>query len=102
MGKRQANTPRSQIHSVLRRLFLRSRERAAAIKREENSCERCGKKGSKEKGREVMINVHHRDGIGNWDKIIDMIYEELLCNPDGLEILCKPCHDAQHEDVEDV
>ena len=77
-------------------LFLRSRERAAAIKREGNTCEKCKRKGSKAKGREVHIQCHHRDGIGNWEAVIDLIFAELLCHPDRLEVLCRECHKGEH------
>lgn len=73
-------------------LWLRSRERAAAIKREGNTCQRCGKKGSKAKGREVKMQVHHVAGIGRWEQVIDLIFAELLCNPALLEVLCVDCH----------
>ena len=92
MGKRQPGTPRSKVRAALRLLSLRSRERAAALKREGYCCERCGVKQSKAKGKEVAVQVHHREGIGNWDKVIDLIYEELLCSPDKFEVLCKLCH----------
>jgi len=99
MGKRLPYTPKSKIRNALRLLFLRSRERAAAIKREKNTCERCGAKGSVAKGREVAIEVHHRDGIDNWGVVIEAVYKHLLCHPDGLEVLCKDCHSK--EGVED-
>jgi len=102
MGKKLPNTPRSRIRSALRQVFLRSRERAAALKRESNTCQCCHKKASKAKGREQKVEVHHMSGhITNWDKIITMVYEELLCHPDYLEVLCKKCHLEQHENEKD-
>lgn len=92
MGKRLPNTPRSKVRSALRQLFLRSRERAACLKEAQYTCARCGAKQSKAKGQEVAVEVHHRAKILNWDKLIDMIYEELLCDPNNLETLCKSCH----------
>jgi hypothetical protein len=97
MGKKLPYTPRSRIRSALRQAWLRSRERNAAIKRERNTCESCHKKGSAAKGREVKITVHHKHGIGNWEKVIDMIYEEILCPPDNLTVLCSACHDNEHK-----
>jgi hypothetical protein len=84
----------------LHRLFLRSRERAAAVKREKNTCQRCKRKGSTAKGKELKIQVHHKDGIGNWNKVIDMIFEEILCHPDKLEVLCVDDHDKEHQEKE--
>ena len=92
MGKRLPNTPRSQIRSALRRLFLRSRERAAALKRDGYTCQCCGVKQSKANGREVKVEVHHKDGVVNWTEIFDCVYEHLLCDPSKMETLCKECH----------
>ena len=92
MGKRQPNTPRSQIRSALRRLFLRSRERAARLKMDGYTCQLCGAKQSKAKGKEVAVEVHHKAGICNWSIIFDMIYDQLLTHPCDLETLCKKCH----------
>jgi 5-methylcytosine-specific restriction endonuclease McrA len=89
--KKLPHTPTSRIKNDLRRLWLRSRERAAAIKREGNTCQRCGKKGSVAKGREVTIEVHHIEGI-RWDEIVEYIRLRLLIDPSGLEVFCKDCH----------
>jgi predicted HNH restriction endonuclease len=96
--KKLESTPRSRIKNAIRNVFLRSRERAAAIKREHNTCQRCGVKGSVAKGKEQKIVVHHRSGIGNWDKVIDVVYEEILCHPKYLDVLCPDCHKKGHED----
>jgi 5-methylcytosine-specific restriction endonuclease McrA len=77
-------------------VWLRSRERAAAIRREKHTCQRCHRKGSEKKGHEVKIQVHHKDGIANWDAIINLIYEQILCDPQFLEVVCVQCHDAEH------
>lgn len=97
MGKKLPNTPRSRVRAALRQVFLRSRERAAALKRESNTCEHCKRKASKAKGKELSVEVHHRSGILNWNEIIDLVYEQLLCDPSLLEVLCKECHDKEHE-----
>jgi len=91
MPKKQPNTPRSRIRAALRQLFLRSRERAAALKEAGYRCQRCGVKQSKAKGREVSVEVHHKSGINNWDVLFDAVYRHLL-NKDDMEVLCRECH----------
>ena len=92
MGKRLPYTPRSKIRNVLRRyVWLRSRERAAALKRTGYHCTECGKKQSKAKGKELSLEVHHLDGA-HLEYIIDEIYKYLLCPPDRLMPLCGDCH----------
>jgi 5-methylcytosine-specific restriction endonuclease McrA len=85
-------TPRSRIKGFLRQIFLKSKERAAALKRDNYTCQKCGKKKSQKKGQEVKVEVHHKKGIKVWDDIINMIYDELLCDPKDLETLCRDCH----------
>lgn len=92
MGKRSPYTTNTQIKSALRRLFLRSREHAAALKRDSYTCQKCGVKKSKAKGKEVSVEVHHRSGVLNWDEIYKCIREYLLCDSEQLETLCKECH----------
>ena len=92
MGKRLPYTPNSKIRSALRMLFLRSRERQAAIKRDHYSCVKCGAKQSRAKGKEVYVEVHHKWGICNWDALFEAVRLHLLCNPDFLETLCVGCH----------
>ena len=92
MGKKLPTTPRSRVRSAIRRVFLRSRERAAAIKANKHCCAHCGIKASVAKGREVKLEVHHTAGIGNWEKVIDAIFEEILCKPELMLPLCKACH----------
>ena len=93
--KRLPTTPRSRVRAALRQLWLRSRERAAAVKREGGCCERCGVKQSRAKGREVAIEVHHRDGI-DWEALVDMVFARLLVDPSRLEVLCRECHGKEH------
>ena len=97
MGKRLPYTPNSQIRSALRRLFLRSRERAARIKADGYTCQRCGAKQSKAKGREVKVECHHKDGVCNWDALFDAVREYLLCDPENMETLCSECHKNDHD-----
>ena len=85
-------TPKTIIVRQLRQLWLRSRERGEALKRAGYACEKCGVKKSAAKGKEQKIEVHHKEGVCNWDKIIEVIREQLLCSPDKLEALCPECH----------
>ena len=95
--KEEGRTLRSVIKGNLRRLFVRSKERAFALKREGYCCEVCKAKQSKAKGREVALEVHHRSGkITNWAHLIDEIQKELLCNPNNLKVLCEGCHGKEH------
>ena len=91
-SKKLPHTPASQIRSALRRLWLRSRERASALKRDNYSCVKCGVKQSKKKGAVVKVEVHHLDGVLNWDELIWSIRDDLLCDPKNLETLCRSCH----------
>jgi hypothetical protein len=97
MSRKLPTTPRSRVKNALRALWLRSRERAAAIRREHNTCQRCGAKGSVAKGREVSIQVHHRDGIGNWETVVDAVFRGILVDPLRLDVLCRECHSETHE-----
>lgn len=92
MGKRLPTTPRSKIRALIRQGFLRSRERAACLKAAGYCCEICGVKQSKAKGREQKVEVHHREGIGNWETVINLIFEEILCSPVKMQCLCPECH----------
>lgn len=95
MGKKLLTTPRSRIRAMIRQTWLRSRERAAALKAAKYCCNRCGVKQSKAKGREVRLNVHHVHGITAWDIIIDLIVTKILAAE--LEVLCVECHDEEHK-----
>jgi predicted HNH restriction endonuclease len=88
-------TKKSQIRSALRLMWLRSAERAEALKNYHYACNQCGVKQSKAKGREQKVEVHHKDGVCNWDEIIQLIQEQLLCDPEKLEVLCPECHDLE-------
>ena len=85
-------TKKTQIVHALRLLWLRSRERAVALKRDGYRCQECGVKQSKAKGHVQRVEVHHRAGSCNWDRIVAVIHEELLCDPCELEVLCPRCH----------
>lgn len=95
--KKLPTTPRSRVRQSLRKLWLTSRERAKALKNAKYTCSRCGVKQSKAKGKEQKVEVHHKAGkIGNWEAVIDMIFAELLCDPELLEVVCPECHDIEH------
>ena len=94
---RKPVTPASQIRSALRQLWLRSRERGQAVKDQHNTCQVCGRKGSVAKGREVKINVHHKNGV-RWDNLIQLIRDQLLQTPDDYECQCEECHVKHHKE----
>ena len=96
MAKRQPGTPKSQIISALRMLFLRSRERAAVLKRDNSTCWTCKKKASKAKGREVSVEVHHIEPV-SFDILVELVRQELLVNPNHMMTLCKSCHKLEHK-----
>ena len=87
-------TPRSRTKGMLRQLFLRSSERTAVLKRDNYTCVKCGKKQSQKKDHVVKVVVHHKKGIV-WDQIMELIYKELLCSVDMLEVLCVDCHSSE-------
>lgn len=98
MGKKSIHTPRSRIRSALRQLWLRSRERAKAIKRDKYTCQHCMRKQSRAKGKEFYVQVHHIKPIDDdWEYVIDLIYERILVDSDSLKTLCIECHDKLHE-----
>jgi predicted HNH restriction endonuclease len=99
MSRRLPHTPSSQIRTAMRRLWLRSRERAAALKATGYCCAECGKKQSRAKGRECSLEVHHIYGVTNWAEIEAAIRRYLLVSPDELVPLCKACHQAKHNEV---
>ena len=84
-------TPKSRVRACLRQLWLRSRERAAALKRDDYTCQDCGKKKSTRKGQVIKVEVHHLDQI-DWSRIEEYIYRHLLVDPKKLIVLCKECH----------
>lgn len=97
MAKKLLSTPRGKVRSSIRMLFLRSRERAKALKDAGYTCACCGVKQSKAKGKEQAVEVHHKEGIGNWEAVINHIFEEILCDPSKLQVLCPDCHKKETE-----
>ena len=98
-SKKLPHTTAAQIRSALRRhIWLKSKERAAALKRDKYSCVKCGVKQSKAKGKEVKVEVHHKNPIeDSWNFIIEDIAEYILGDVDNLEVLCKECHLKTHK-----
>jgi CRISPR/Cas system CSM-associated protein Csm3 (group 7 of RAMP superfamily) len=92
MTQKTPYTPKSQIRGALRQLWLRSRERAKALKDNNYTCQKCHVKQSKAKGKEQKVEVHHKEGVCNWEQILQCIYDQLLCDPSKLEVLCPICH----------
>lgn len=101
MSRRLPTTPRSRVRNALRQLWLRSRERAARLKADRYTCERCGRKQSKAKGKEVAVLVHHLHGV-EWEAMVDHVYRHLLCDPVDLMTLCVDCHDEVHMKEEET
>lgn len=95
MPKKSLTMTRSRIRQCLRLLWMKSPERAAALKRDNYTCQfpGCNKKQSKAKGREIKVQVHHKDGIMDWDEIIDFILASgLFCGPEHLITYCEEHH----------
>jgi acyl-CoA hydrolase len=88
--RRKPITPRSKVRAALRQLWLRSRERAATLKRDGYTCVTpgCGAKQSRAKDREVFVQVDHLEPI-EWERLIDLVYEMLLNPPQ--RTLCVAC-----------
>ena len=81
-------TPNSMITSMLRRLWLYSRERRERLRLDGSVCWTCKSK--------IKPCVHHIDPV-NMKRIIAVIREELLVGPDKLATYCKLCHDDVHK-----
>jgi 5-methylcytosine-specific restriction endonuclease McrA len=92
MGRKKPYTPTSCITGGIRRIWAYSRERQATLKRDKYTCQSCGKKQSQAKGKEVYVEVHHREPI-DWAGIAAIIRERVLKTPDDLVTMCKECHD---------
>lgn len=89
-------TPNTAIRAALRRLWMKSRERSQALKNASYTCAECGAKQSKAKGREVKVNVHHKEGV-DWEGLFDDIRRRLIHTPDKYEVLCVGCHEKEGE-----
>jgi predicted HNH restriction endonuclease len=94
MGRKLESTPKSRIKNALRQVWLRSRERAKALKSTGNRCCKCGVKAIVAKGREVKLEVHHDPPI-LWDGVVQLIYDRLLNVPQFP--MCHDCHQQIHD-----
>lgn len=89
-------TANHYIRGRIRQIFLTSRERAYAMKRDDYTCQKCFKRMSKKKGHEVYMDVHHLDEIGKaWEEIFEIMKSKILCHPDKLQCLCRECHKGE-------
>jgi len=99
MAKKYRPTTKAMVRAqLMRHIWLPSRERREAIRRDKNTCQKCGAKGSRAKGKEVPNPDCHHVNVADVAPIIDMILEELLCHPDNLILLCRDCHEKEHRD----
>jgi hypothetical protein len=90
---KKPSTLRSRVRAALRMVWMRSPERAAALKRDGYTCTICGKKQSRASGRECKVQVHHLDGIMDWNEVLDFVLASgLFCNREYLTTYCKTCH----------
>lgn len=96
MGKKLPYTPNSRITAALRQLWMRSRERAKALKRTGYRCYDCGVKQTTAKGKQVKLEVHHSPHI-DWTGVREWIRKVLLDVPQVP--LCKKCHKERHDKV---
>jgi len=92
----QTRTSDAQIKSWLHRMWLNSAERRTALKNSGYHCEDCHVKQTTAKGHELKLDVHHKHGHVNWQKIFEVIRAELLVPAEELSPLCSPCHDLKH------
>jgi len=85
---------KSRVRSSLRKLWLYSPERREAlakarIERGVYCCSSCHAHiGRKELAVDHIEPVTPLTGFDSWDGLI----ERLFCSPEGLTVLCKPCH----------
>ena len=81
-------------------LSLRCRERAKALKESGHTCNKCGRKHSKAKGKECKVQAHHKNPIAQrdgWNKCIEDIRKYVLVPWTEWECLCEECHKKEHE-----
>jgi hypothetical protein len=81
-------------------IWLRCPERYNALKETAQCCCTCGVKKSQAKGRVVKMYVHHLHRP-NWERILQVLKEELFSEPIYLWPLCVECHDDLHDDEDE-
>ena len=93
----KADPLRGRLRAALRQVWLRSPERAAALKRDNYTCQKCGgKQRMQNKVYVFKVQVHHLDGIMDWKAVLDFIMSSgLFCKRKYLKTLCKKCHDEE-------
>lgn len=95
MKKRLLYTPNSLITTMLRRLFMWSRERRNVLARAKIDSEHYYCEVGKHIVHKGEINVHHRHLI-DWQSIRQAIRDTLL-NEKDMVCVCKECHKEEHE-----
>jgi len=90
-------TPKGIIVNALRMLWLHSRERRAALKRDFYTCCDCHKKQSTAKGKEFKVTVDHLDKNIPWDLLVDVVRRHLLVDHARLETVCPEDHKTRTE-----
>jgi hypothetical protein len=97
MGRKDTTTtPRSQVKSGMRNIWMRSRERGTAMKLAKRACSCCGAKKVVATP-DVRLEVYHDNGI-NWDGVVDLFFERVLQRPEDYTVLCKECHLEEHKE----
>ena len=103
--KKTNRTTKSRIRSHLRVLWMRSKERSTALKRDGYTCQTCGKKQSMAKDHMHKVIVHHKTELRghlegddpDWTGYIKLLF----CPSEELITLCHPkfgdCHKKAHE-----
>lgn len=101
--KPKQRTRPCDIRSMVRKLWMWSPERRAALKMYDNHCAECGVKASKSKSHPVVLEVHHVEPIAKAvEEIIRLFFAHILVPPDKLRPLCPSCHALEHEKAVDI
>ena len=113
MSKKKKYSPYPIVRNAIRKLWLQSPMRRDAVARatvkepyikKDGSvgkkmrivgykCEKCGELLTKKE-----INVHHIEDIPKpFEMVFDDFIKKMFCPPEGLLVLCKPCHKEIHD-----
>ncbi len=41
----------------------------------------------------MFVEIHHLEGVLNWEELYKVVREYLLCSPDKMKTLCVECHE---------